>query len=59
MQLYLVIGIPILFNTLGFMLTNKRIDDLRDIRADIHALTGKEVGIDNRLTRIEERLEHR
>jgi hypothetical protein len=59
-QLYLVIGIPLLFNSLGFILTNKRIDDLRDtirdIRADVHALTSKVVEIDNRLTRIEERM---
>jgi hypothetical protein len=33
--------------------------DLRDIRSDISTLTGKVVEIDNRLTRIEERLEHR
>lgn len=37
--------------------------DLRDLRSDfrdsLQALTGKVVEIDNRLTRIEERLEHR
>jgi hypothetical protein len=32
---------------------------MRAIRADLNTLTGKVVEIDNRLTRIEERLEHR
>lgn len=60
LQLYLVIGIPLLFNSLGFILTNKGIDGLRDtirdIRADVHALTSKVIDIDNRVTRIEERM---
>ena len=34
-------------------------EDMRAIRADLNTLTGKVVEIDNRLTRIEERLEHR
>jgi Mg2+/Co2+ transporter CorB len=34
-------------------------EDMLAIRADLSALTGKVVEIDNRLTRIEERLEHR
>jgi hypothetical protein len=34
-------------------------EDMRAMRADLNALTGKVVEIDNRLTRIEERLEHR
>lgn len=33
--------------------------EIAGIRADMAALTGKVVEIDNRLTRIEERLEHR
>jgi hypothetical protein len=32
---------------------------MRAIRTDLNTLTGKVVEIDNRLTRIEERLEHR
>jgi len=34
-------------------------EDMRAIRADLNTLTGKVIEIDNRLTRIEERLEHR
>ena len=34
-------------------------EDMRAMRADLNTLTGKVVEIDNRLTRIEERLEHR
>jgi hypothetical protein len=34
-------------------------EDLHSLRSDVRVLTGKVVEIDNRLTRIEERLEHR
>jgi hypothetical protein len=34
-------------------------EDMRAVRADLNTLTGTVVEIDNRLTRIEERLEHR
>jgi hypothetical protein len=34
-------------------------EDMRAMRADLNILTGKVIEIDNRLTRIEERLEHR
>jgi hypothetical protein len=34
-------------------------EDMRAMRADLSILTGKVMEIDNRLTRIEERLEHR
>ena len=34
-------------------------EDMRAMRTDLNMLTGKVVEIDNRLTRIEERLEHR
>jgi hypothetical protein len=34
-------------------------EDMRALRTDLNTLTGKVVEIDNRLTRIEERLEHR
>ena len=34
-------------------------EDMRALRADLNTLTGKVIEIDNRLTRIEERLEHR
>jgi len=43
---------------LGGIRTGLR-EDMLAIRADLSALTGKVVEIDNRLTRIEERLEHR
>ena len=33
--------------------------DMRGLRADLTMLTGKVIEIDNRLTRIEERLEHK
>ena len=33
-------------------------DEMRLLRADLTTLTGKVVEIDNRLTRIEERMEH-
>lgn len=53
-QLYLVIGVPILFNGLGFILTNKRIDDMKDFwRAELHRV---EEVLDARLTHIEEKL---
>ena len=34
-------------------------EDIREIRSDLRTMTGKIVEIDNRLTRLEERLEHR
>jgi hypothetical protein len=34
-------------------------EDMRGLRTDLNTFTGKVVEIDNRLTRIEERLEHR
>ena len=34
-------------------------EDMRAIRTDLNTLTGKVIEMDNRLTRIEERLEHR
>ena len=34
-------------------------EDMRALRTDLNTLTGKVIEIDNRLTRIEERLEHR
>jgi len=34
-------------------------EDMQGLRADLTTLTGKVIEIDNRLTRIEERLEHK
>ena len=63
-QLYLAIGIPVLFNVLlflllrdsmkdGFASVNKRFDDMRDLwRAELHRV---EDGLDARLKHIEER----
>lgn len=56
-QLYLAIGIPILFNALGFTLMmlhfNKRMDDLKDLwRAELRRV---EEVIDARLKHLEER----
>ena len=73
-QLYLALGIPVfpILTSLTVSLVQvsgiredmramrqESHQDLRDIRADIGTLTGKVVELDNRLTRIEERLEHR
>jgi hypothetical protein len=33
-------------------------EDMRALRGDLSTLTGKVIEIDNRLTRIEERMEH-
>jgi hypothetical protein len=53
-QLFIAIGIPIAFNAIGFALTNKRIDDMRDLwRAELRRV---EEIFDARLTHIEERL---
>lgn len=53
-QLYLVIGVPLVFNGLGFILTNKRIDDMKDLwRAELRRV---EEVLDARLTHIEEKL---
>jgi hypothetical protein len=53
-QLYLVIGVPLVFNGLGFILTNKRLDDMKDLwRAELRRV---EEVLDARLTHIEEKL---
>ena len=70
-QLYLAIGVPVVSNAIMLLLFSTMINArfasfeteihrrLDEMRADLQALTGKVVDIDNRLTRIEERLEHR
>ena len=59
-QLYLAIGIPVVLNaamlTIAVASLNKRIDD---VRADLRTFVAKLMEMDTRLTRIEERLEHR
>jgi hypothetical protein len=53
-ELLRAIGIPIAFNAIGFALTNRRIDDMRDLwRAELRR--GGKI-FDARLTHIEERL---
>ncbi len=59
-QLYLVIGVPIVTNLLGFTLVgimllwlNGRMTRVED---KIDALTGKVVDVDNRVIRIEDKL---
>ena len=89
-QLYLALGIPFLSIVTAMVISNSRINDMRDllraeiqsvrvetqgefkavhadlaeqrrildrIAAGIDALTGKVIDIDNRLTRLEERME--
>jgi hypothetical protein len=67
-QLYLAIGVPMLFNgaliLLAYQALNQRISDLRadviakvdSLAAKVDILTGKVVEIDNRLTRVETKL---
>jgi hypothetical protein len=59
-QLYLVIGVPIVTNLLGFTLVgimllwlNSRMTRVED---KIDALTGKVVDVDNRVIRIEDKM---
>lgn len=56
-QLYLAIGVPMLFNgaliLLVYQALNQRISDLRE---DVRNLTSKVVDLDNRLTRVEAKL---
>ena len=66
-QLYLAIGVPFATILTSLVISLLQISGIRedmrgmraDFREDLRALTGKVVEIDNRLTRIEERLEHR
>lgn len=56
-QLYLAIGLPIivslLFNGTLFLWLHS---DLKELRSDTKLMTGKLAEIDNRLTRVEDRL---
>jgi hypothetical protein len=53
-QLFIAIAVPIIFNGLGFALTNKRIDDMRDLwRAELRRV---EEVLDARLRHLEEKL---
>ena len=73
-QLYLALGIPVLAIVTSLIVSLVQVsgirDDMRQMRAEFHSdlrdfrngfatLTGKVIEIDNRLTRIEERLERR
>ncbi len=80
-QLYLALGIPFLSLVVAMVISNSRINDMRDLlRAEIQTvraelseqrrlldriitsidvLTGKVIEIDNRLTRLEERMDNR
>ena len=73
-QLYLALGLPIIAILTSLPISMLQVsgirgdmrglradfrEDMRAMRADLNTLTGKVVEIDNRLTRIEERLEHR
>ena len=56
-QLYLAIGVPILFNALGFTLLILYMQSMRDLwRAELRRV---EEVLDARLKHLEERLEHR
>ena len=68
-QLYLAVGLPIIAILTSLTVSILQVsairgevvrihDDMRALRADLNTLTGKVIEIDNRLTRIEERLEH-
>jgi hypothetical protein len=73
-QLYIGLGIPCLAIITSLIVSILQVsgirEDMRHMRTEFHGdyqalrrdmqdLTGKAVDIDNRLTRIEERLEHR
>jgi hypothetical protein len=66
-QLYLGIGLPIVAVLTSLILSLTQVtgirEDMRQMRREHHSdfqnLTGKAIGIDNRLTRIEERMENR
>jgi hypothetical protein len=56
-QLYLAIGVPIVFNALGFTLLILYIQSTRDLlRAELRRV---EEVLDARLKHLEERIEHR
>lgn len=65
-QLYLATGVPLIAILISMTLSLVQISGIRgdmramrtDFREDMRALTGKVVEVDNRLTRIEERMEH-
>ena len=72
-QLYLATGVPIIAILVSMSLSMLQISglredmremrgeirgDIRALRAELTTLTGKVIEIDNRLTRIEERMEH-
>jgi hypothetical protein len=72
-QLYLATGVPLVAILISMSLSLIQIggirgdmrvmragfrEDMRALRGDLSTLTGKVIEIDNRLTRIEERMEH-
>jgi len=69
LQLYVAIGLPVIAVlasqaslTISLIQISAIREDIRgmraDFRADLRDLTGKVIEIDNRLTRIEERMAH-
>lgn len=66
-QLYVALGVPVLAILTSLTVSMIQVSGIRadmrgmrsDFREDLRNLTGKVVEIDNRLTRIEERLENR
>ena len=56
-QLYLAIGIPILFNGILISWLRSDINNFKkEMREDIKTIMSKLADLDNRLTRVEERL---
>jgi len=66
LQLYVAIGLPVIAVQASLTISLIQISAIRedirgmraDFRADLRDLTGKVIEIDNRLTRIEERMAH-
>ena len=67
LQLYIAVGVPMLVIVTSLILNLVTVsgirenirelrEDIREIRNDIKLMTGKIVDIDNRVTRIEEKL---
>ena len=56
-QLFLAIGIPIVFNgfLIGIMWTQLS-NDIREVRADLKVIVGKIYNLESRLSRVEDKL---
>ncbi len=61
-QLCIAIGLPIIAVISSLIISILQIsgirEDIREIRGDIKLVTGKVIGVDNRLVRLEERFSH-